>query len=168
MRRTKIGSITSVHPPHASTSPGSGNPATGHSVERAGCSSPPPQRWTCSTAHSASSFSPGRGFAQYRSCPHARHGGCATTGQPPGHVSASRSMSYTSHPASVLYTLSSRAKSTAIGLGGNVKNLALCRHGNWWRASSCLAADQQDRGKKSIRLPILLAPYLFCLRAAFL
>ena len=50
----------------------------------------------------------------------------------------------------------------------SITNLVLYRRGNWWRASSCLAADQQDRGKKSIRLPILLAPYLFCLRAAFL
>jgi len=36
------------------------------------------------------------------SLPQALHGGCATTGHPPGHVLASRSMSYTSQPGVVL------------------------------------------------------------------
>jgi hypothetical protein len=86
--------ISTDHPPCASVpQSGRGSPHAAHRRLAAGCSSTPPHRRTCSTAHGPSSFSPGSGFAMWLNRPQLRHGGCATTGQPPGHVRASLSRS---------------------------------------------------------------------------
>lgn len=99
--------------PHSSRSDPSGRFFSCHRVDVAGCSKTPPHARIWSTAHSANSFSLGRGLAKCLSLPHARQGGCATIGSPPGKVRALRSMSYTSQPGSALYMLSFRANNMA-------------------------------------------------------
>lgn len=94
--------IGSVHPPQASAPPGFGRQEAGQGVEVFGCSRTPPCFRTCSTANSARSFSSGLGFANFRSCPQARQGGCATTDAPPGQRLASLSASQTSVPGMAL------------------------------------------------------------------
>lgn len=63
-------SISIDQPPNSSgNSPGRGNRWSIHSELSAGCSSTPPNLRTFATAKIANSFSPGRGFANWRSLP---------------------------------------------------------------------------------------------------
>lgn len=78
------------NPFHLSISFPIGRSISPHSVLWAGCSKTPPHVRTCSIAQIARYFSSFGALESPRIRDHARHGGCAIIGLPPGHVIALR------------------------------------------------------------------------------